>query len=97
MHNRCDLRQRQHESNFAHTKIAYGEEEIETVGRKRFRLKKGFEKTQNSPIRGYSQIHFVLNLFSDLDPSVTARLADKCGRAKLSPSQLPHLLLYQDP
>lgn len=49
MHNRCDLRQRQHESNFAHTKIAYGEEEIETVGRQRFRLKKGFEKTQNSP------------------------------------------------
>ena len=47
MHNRCDLRQRQHESNFAHTKIAYGEEEIETVGRQRFRLKKGFEKTQN--------------------------------------------------
>ena len=32
----------------------------------------------------------------NLDPVVTTRLADKCGRTKIQASQLPQLLLYQD-
>jgi len=46
------------------------------------------KKSKQSPDNG---------LDLNLDPSVISRLADKCGRAKLAPSQLPHLLLYQDP